>query len=92
MPQASDRSGSADLPSEGPVACLTGCYPMAPHTFMPKEMYELQSLGEHIVTATLRQPEADHLPGPEKRDAAAKIFASCAARVTRLSCCMRAFG
>ena len=58
----------------GSVAYLTGCYPMASHTFIQREIAALRRFGARIITVSVRAPGADHLTGPEERGAAAGTF------------------
>ena len=67
-----DANRTTALP--GPIAYLTGCYPLASHTFIQREIAALRELGAGVVTVSVRAPEVDHLTGPEERDAAAETF------------------
>ena len=65
-----DANRTTALP--GPIAYLTGCYPLASHTFIQREIAALRELGAGVVTVSVRAPEVNHLTGPEERDAAAE--------------------
>ena len=41
-------------PSDGPVAYPTGFFPMAPHTFIRREIAAFWTLGERILIVSVR--------------------------------------
>jgi len=52
---------------EGAIAYLTGCYPMASHTFIQREVAALRGMGERLITVSVREPGTDHLIGREEQ-------------------------
>lgn len=56
------------------LAYLTGVYPLASHTFIQREITALRALGSQIVIASIREPAAIELIGPEEEAARAETF------------------
>ena len=65
------------IPPQDPLprlAYLTSLYPAVSHTFIQREVAGLRALGFEVATCSMRRPPADHLTGPEERDAARTTF------------------
>ena len=65
------------IPPQDPLprlAYLTSLYPAVSHTFIQREIAGLRALGFEVATCAMRRPAADHLTGPEERDAARTTF------------------
>ncbi len=58
----------------GPVAYLTGEYPMVSHTFIQREIDGVRRAGVGVIPFAIRRPGPEHLTGPEERAAAAETF------------------
>lgn len=64
----------AAMHAAGPVAYLTGEYPMVSHTFIQREIDGVRRAGVGVVPFAIRRPGPEHLTGPEERAAAAETF------------------
>ena len=58
----------------GRLAYLTGVYPAASHTFIQREIAALRAAGAQITIASVRQPGAGELIGPEEEAAREETF------------------
>lgn len=56
------------------LAYLTSLYPAVSHTFIQREIAGLRALGFAVETCSMRRPGADHLTGPEEREASDTTF------------------
>lgn len=56
----------------GPIAYLTGEYPMVSHTFIQREIAGLRALGLEVVPFSIRRVGPEQLTGPEERAAEAE--------------------
>ncbi|MDJ0994753.1 MAG: glycosyltransferase family 4 protein [Dinoroseobacter sp.] len=64
----------ATSPSLPRLAYVTSTYPAASHTFILREVTELEALGFQILPCAVREPAPDNLIGPEEAAAHAKTF------------------
>jgi glycosyltransferase involved in cell wall biosynthesis len=62
-------------PTETPrIACLTGEYPKASHTFILREIAALRTFGAEVLSASIRRTAQAQLIGPEEEAEAARTF------------------